>query len=184
MAFRDFDANKDMEAVKRIWQECGWVDESEAKWVEDFFGVGTALVATIDGEAECAVHSTPGTIRYQDESLPLGAVTGVTTSRTARKTGFARQLTARLLARQVDEGCAVSALGMFDQGFYDKVGYGSGAYEQWITFDPATLTLDHPFRPPKRLTPKDYEAIHTCMRARRKPHGGVDLIPPRSCEPS
>ena len=178
MTFRDFDMKQDMKAVQRIWQECGWVDESEARWLEDFFGVGTALVGTIDGEAECSVHSTPGTIRYLGETLPLGAVTAVTTSRIARKTGFARQLTARLLARQADQGCAVSALGMFDQGFYDKVGYGTGAYEQWITFDPTTLTLDHPFRPPKRLTPKDYEAIHACLRARRKTHGGVDLVPP------
>ena len=107
MSFRDFDMQRDMKAVKRIWQECGWVDESEARWLNDFFGIGTALVGTIEGEAECSVHSTPGTIQDLDESLPLGAVTAVTTSRIARKTGFARQLTARLLARQADQGLSL-----------------------------------------------------------------------------
>lgn len=178
MTFRNFDMKRDLKAVKRIWMECGWVDESEAKWLEDFFGVGDALVGTLDDEAECSVHSTPATMQYLGETLSLGAVTAVTTSRIARKTGFARQLTARLLARQAEQGCEISALGMFDQGFYDKVGFGTGAYDQWIVFDPATLEVDATFRPPKRLTPKNYQAIHECLRARRKSHGGVDLIPP------
>ena len=31
MTFRDFDMKQDMKAVQRIWQECGWVNESEAR---------------------------------------------------------------------------------------------------------------------------------------------------------
>jgi predicted acetyltransferase len=69
----------------------------------------------------------------------------------------------------------VSGLGMFDQGFYDKVGFGTGSYENWITFDPATLNVDYPFRPPKRITLDDYEQVHQAMASRRKGHGNVSL---------
>jgi predicted acetyltransferase len=180
MSYREFDLDRDLKAVDRIWRECGWIDnDKQAAFLKDFFSVGDALVGTIDNEAECAVHSTPGRIMYQDQELVLGAVTAVTTSRIARKSGFARELTARLLARQASAGMQVSALGMFEQGFYDKVGYGTGSYEHWITFDPATLNVDRTFRPPKRLTPDDFEAVHKAMCARKKGHGGCDLDPAR-----
>ena len=31
---------------------------------------------------------------------------------------------------------------MFEQGFYDQVGFGTGAYEHTIRFDPATLLVE------------------------------------------
>lgn len=178
MTYRDYNPRTDVKAVRRIWHECGWIDdiETEGMHVKDFFeGAEDALVATIDGEAECAVHSTNGTLRYQQETLSLGAVTGVTTSRISRKLGFARELTARILARQVAAGHEISALGMFEQGFYDKVGFGTGSYEQWIKFDPATLTVSNSFRPPKRLTSKDFEAMYYAMQHRQRRHGAVTV---------
>ncbi len=180
MTFRDYDAQRDLDSVKRIWRECGWIDDDdEAAFLEDFFAAGNTLVATIDGEAECSVHCTPGTIAYQEETLDLGAVTAVTTSHISRKLGFARQLTAQALARQAEAGMAVSALGMFDQGFYDKVGFGTGAYEHMVHFDPANLKVDNGFRPPKRLTTKNFPEIYTAMLGRRKGHGAVCLTEPR-----
>jgi hypothetical protein len=179
MSYREFDLDRDLKAVERTWRECGWIeDDKQAAFLKDFFSVGDALVGTIDGEAECVVHSTPGSIRYQDETLLMGGVTGVTTSHIARKSGFARELTARLMARQASAGMEVSALGMFEQGFYDKLGYGTGSYEHWITFDPATLNIDTKFRPPKRITPSDFKAVHGAMCNRSKGHGGCDLVPP------
>ncbi len=57
MTFRDYDVNRDLSAVKRIWKECGWVDSEEhAAAIEDFLVVGDTIVATIDDEAECCVH--------------------------------------------------------------------------------------------------------------------------------
>jgi hypothetical protein len=180
MSYREFEFDRDIDAVIRTWRECGWIDDDkQVPSLKDLFSVGEALVGTIDDEAECVVHSTPGSIMYQDQELFLGAVTAVTTSRIARKSGFARELTARLLARQASAGMQVSALGMFEQGFYDKVGYGTGSYEHWITFDPATLKVDPSFRPPKRLVPKDYEAVHAAMCSRKKGHGACDLAPPQ-----
>ena len=103
----------------------------------------------------------------------MGGVMAVTTSRIARKQGFAAQMTAQLVAKQAEAGMDVSTLGMFDQGFYNKVGFGSGNYDQWMRFDPSTLNVDASFRPPKRLQTKDYEAIHAAMCARTRTHGGV-----------
>ena len=176
MTFREYDANRDLSAVKRIWKECGWVDnEEEAAAIEGFLSAGETLIATIDDEAECCVHSSPGSIQYLHEVLGLGAISAVTTSHISRKQGFARKLTASLLARQAEAGLDISALGMFDQGFYDTLGFGTGSYENWINFDPATLQVNYPFRPPRRLTVDDYEAIHFAMVSRAKGHGNVSL---------
>ena len=178
MTYRDYNSRTDVKAVRRIWLECGWIEdiETEGTYVTEFFdGAEDALVATIDNEAECAVHSTNGTLRYLDQDLSLGAVTGVTTSRVARKLGFARELTARMLARQVAAGHVISALGMFDQGFYDKLGFGTGGYEQLIRFDPVTLNVNQSFRAPKRLTAKNHEEIYLAMTKRKRDHGGVNI---------
>ena len=178
MEILDYDHERDLKAVKRIWREVGWVDEDEEKQLDDFFACGDSVVFHIDGEAECAVHSTPGKIFYQDEPLALGAVTAVTTSRIARKLGAAQRLTARVLAKQADAGAEVAALGMFEQGFYDRVGFGTGTYEQLFRFDPATLTVEQRFRTPKRLNEDDWPAIRESMLNRHLGHGGCVLDPP------
>ena len=82
-------------------------------------------------------------------------------------------MTAQMLAIQADAGCAVSALGMFDQGFYDKVGFGTGSYDQFVSFDPATLKVDGHYRPPQRLTVEDFEQIHHAMSNRNRYHGAL-----------
>lgn len=176
MTIRDYDPSRDLKAVQRIWKECGWVESDEdIAAMEDFFSGGDTVVATIDGEPECCAHSSPGKIQYLNESLKLGAVSAVTTSHVSRKLGFAKKLTANLLSLQAEQGMEVSALCMFDQGFYDKVGFGTGSYENWIKFDPATLNVKYPFRPPKRLGVSDYEAIHGAMMSRASAHGNVFL---------
>ncbi len=174
--FRAYEPERDLPAVQRIWKECGWVEsDEEVAAIEDFLKDGDTIVATIDGEPECCAHSSQGKIQYLDEPLNLGAVSAVTTSHISRKLGFAKKLTANLLAIQAEQGMEVSALGMFDQGFYDKLGFGTGSYENWINFDPATLNVSYPFRPPKRLGVDDYEAIHGAMMSRVSSHGNVFL---------
>ncbi|HKI73290.1 MAG TPA: GNAT family N-acetyltransferase [Pseudomonadales bacterium] len=181
MTYRDYDPNKDARAVRRIWKEVGWLhnEEQDGIYVDGLFNeADDALVATIDGQPECAVVGINGEIQYLEEKLPLGAVAGVTTSRISRKLGFAADLTAMLLARQAEAGMAVSALGMFDQGFYDRLGFGTGPYEHIIRFDPSTLTVGNSFRPPKRLKVSNYEEIYGALGNRRMRHGGVMLFSP------
>ena len=185
-ALRTYNQAKDLKAVQRIWHEIGWIDPAEPnhqKGVAELFKSGHAEVATIDGNAECAVHWVPGTLRYLNATLPLGAVNAVTTSHIARKQGFARQLTARALAAQAKAGMAVSALGIFDQGFYDQLGYGTGPYVNEAQFDAATLRLPSAqHRPPKRLSVKDAAAMHKAMTARKQAHGGICLTPPETIQ--
>ena len=138
---RAFDYQRDLAAVKRIWREVGWVDEDEEKYLDDFFAVGNTLVGTINDAAECSVHITEGSLRLQHTDLPLCAVTAVTTSRIARGHAFARRLTAQQLRNGAQAGAAVAALGMFDQGFYDQLGFGTAAYNHMFTFDPGTLKI-------------------------------------------
>ena len=121
---------------------------------------------------------TPGLIRYQDSDLPLSVVAAVTTSLIGRKKGFASRLTAQLLADAAGDGAAVSVLGMFEQGFYDLLGFGSGSYEHHLTFDPSSLQIDVPYRTPVRLAEDDWEAIHRSLLNRKRAHGGVLLEAP------
>ena len=93
MNCRPYDSARDMHAVHRIWKEVGWLHDEPAEALDWFFvHGGKAFVAEMDGEAECAVTSAPGDVRYQDELLPFACVTGVTTSRLGRKQKLAGYL--------------------------------------------------------------------------------------------
>ena len=179
MDISSYDAERDFDAVVRIWREVGWIDsDSEAKAMEHFLDGTDCFVSLIDGSAECAVMTTPGAIRYQDVDLPLSIVSGVTTSLVGRKLGLASGLTAHAVGEASRGGAAVSILGMFEQGFYDKFGFGSGSYEHHIRFDPASLHVDVPYRTPVRLTVDDWEEVAAAFSARYRRHGGTTAHPP------
>ncbi len=176
---RPYDRDRDLKAIGRMWREVAWIEgKSEEKQLKPFFGCGSTLTAALNGEAECAVHTTPGTLRLQETDLPLSAVTAVTTSRIARGLALARRLTALQLAAGADTGAAVASLGMFDQGFYDQVGFANGGYSYELRFDPAQLRVDHRVRTPVRLGRKDYREMHGALCRRRLVHGSVVLDPP------
>ena len=173
---RPYEPERDFPAVRRIWEEVGWLeDEDEARYLPDFLAAGVTEVGCIDDQPECAVHRTPGQLLYAGSDLPLCAITAVTTSRVGRQLGFASRLTARALAAAAEEGAAVAALGMFDQGFYDRLGFGSGPYEHELIFDPATLDVSTAYRTPRRLTADDWEAIHRALANRKRSHGNIVL---------
>ena len=181
MDYREYDPEKDKDAAHRIWRETGWIESDESETAMDLFLSGArALVADIDGEPECLVASQRGDMRYLDQEVRLGIVSAVTTSRIARKQGYAGRLTAQLIARQVDEGAAVSALGMFEQGFYNRLGFGTGSYEHIVRFDPATLRVPGMKRPPKRLSADNVEAMYAARLNRYRTHGGCNVYPVES----
>ncbi len=196
MEIRPFDKKRDLSAIQRIWYEIGWIDsETGAKALADFASTGSCLTAAIDGEAECMAHTSAGLMRYVnpyrnphlnanlsddiDEDLPFCAVTAVTTSRIARRLGLALKLTARQVAAAASAGAPLAVLGVFDQGFYDRLGFGTGSYESAIRFDPATLRVDVPYRSPKRLGKDDWRSVHGALMKRRRGHGGCLLPEPR-----
>ena len=102
----EFNAKKHRDAARRIWVEVGWLKDEEKLLaaMDDFIGKGRAFVAEVNGQAECLVNTVQGTIRHIADDLHLCAVTGVATSRVARKHALASRLATRALAENaVDE---------------------------------------------------------------------------------
>jgi hypothetical protein len=180
MCFRAYDPERDRDAVHRIWHETGWIEPGHERMLDVFIEASRSWVAEVAGEAECLVSTAPGTVRYLEADLPMSCVTAVTTSRVARKQGFGARLTAAALAADAAEGAAVSALGMFEQGFYNRLGFGTGSYEHLVRLDPATLRSGCGDRPrvPRRITPDDWAMVHASRLRRYRPHGACNLDPP------
>jgi hypothetical protein len=174
--FRAYDPEKDKEAVHRIWSEVGWIEKGQEEAMDVYVSRCRGMVAEVNGEAECLVLSAEGTLRYLAEDLPFAGVTGVTTSRIARKQGLARQLVAKVVAADAEEGALVSGLGMFEQGFYNQLGFGTGVYEHWVGFDPARLRVKVKARVPRRIGVEDWEAVHASRLARQRGHGAVSFV--------
>jgi hypothetical protein len=174
MDFHEYNPGTDRDACQRIWSETGWLDIDEdtpKKGFDAIASAGRAWTAKINGEPECLVMTTSGAMCYQEESISFSGVSAVTTSRIARKQGLAGRLTAHAVAHDAANGAALSGLGMFEQGFYDKLGFGSGNYIHWLGFDPQTLTVPYASRPPQRLSYEDYEKIHASRVASVNHHG-------------
>lgn len=176
--FRSYDRGRDKEAAQRIWREVSWLHKGDEAAMDIFVQSGRAMVAEVDGAAECVVLSAPGTMQYLDQVLPFAGITSVTTSRIARKQGLASRLAARTIAADAAEGAAVVGLGMFEQGFYNQLGFGTGGYELWTGFDPARLTVRSRARMPRRITADDWALVHASRLARRRVHGSITFTPP------
>ncbi len=181
MDLRPYDPQRDLDAVLRIWREVGWIDgdsTDETAGVEAFVNAGRSHVAEISGAAECLVVTMPGSMHYLDVPLPLSVVAAVTTSHVARRTGLGGRLTALAVAADAAGGAAVSALGMFDQGYYNRIGFGTGSPTAWRTFDPADLRVPTTVRPPVRLGADDWRDLHAGRCASMTTHGSVIIDPP------
>ncbi len=175
MKLRKFNPEKDKKAGYRIWKEVGWLEKGKEKVMDIFLKCCDTWVAEINGEAEFLALTTSGTFRYLEEELPFSGITGVTTSRIARKLGLAKEISAYVIAKAAEKGAWISGLGIFEQGFYNLLGYGSGGYEHIIYFDPADLKIDVNFRVPERLYEANYRAIHKSRLNRLKTHGAVSF---------
>jgi hypothetical protein len=177
MNHRPYDPERDKDAVHRIWHETGWLEKGKEHMMDRELEAGRAIVADLNGSPECLVISSPGSVRYLHEELPFWCITGVTTSRIARKQRLASRLTAAAIAEAVGEGALVVGLGMFEQGYYNRLGFGTGTYSRTLKCDPAHLGVSVEPRVPRRLTTDDWELIHAGRLARRRVHGGSLLFP-------
>lgn len=176
MKYRTFDLEKDKESVFRIFNECGWVQDKKKDYNQiKFLSAANTLIHDVNGEAEVMTNSSIGTIRYQNETLTLSAITGVIASLLARKQGFASKLTAIRLALDAENGAEVAVLCIFDQGYYNKLGFGNGSYEQIVNFTPSTLNIKRKPKTPVRLSEKDYKKIHKNRVNRMPCHGSIVL---------
>lgn len=185
--FDTYNRELDWESVKRIWLEIGWMrDESELECalLRTELSLGSAWVARLNGNVESVANGAEATLQYLDCELPMSAVTAVATGNVARKRGLAGRLTARLIADMAAGGATLSMLGIFDQGYYDQLGFGTGSYDHRVALHPRELRVAVPERVPCRLTSVDWEEMHACRMSRRKQHGYVTFRSPNAtrCE--
>ena len=177
MNIRAYHSETDRDHAFRIWFEIGWTDKDDKDKMLRYIEAGTVWVSEIHEEVECLVVTYPGTMRWMTEDLPLGAVMGVTVSRVARKQGLASRVTAHAVAHDFENGALLSGLGMFEQGFYNNLGFGTGSYDIRIATDPLHLNVQGRPRPPRRLQEGDFEILHKARLERRRTHGSVSLFP-------
>ncbi len=179
MTIRTYDKNRDEQAVIRIWEETRWIDrgdEDDAAHLRGMLDGSRALVGELDGEAECVTISSPASIRHLSKDIPLGIVAAVTTSPRGRRAGLASRATAALVQQDAEAGRLVSALGMFEQGFYTRLGFGNGPSELRWSIDPSMLTVEASARTPCRITSEHSGDVHAAMRERALRHGGVRIL--------
>jgi GNAT superfamily N-acetyltransferase len=175
--FRTYESPADRTFAHRIWREIGWMEKDQELGVDALVEAGSAMVAELAGEPECLVTRAPGEIRYLDRDLPFACLTSVTTSRIARKQGLAAKLTARAIAEAAAEGALVAGLSMFEQGFYNQLGFGTGGYEHRLALDPSQLALPVQHRVPRRLDTPDLSEVHSLRLRRLRGHGSCNLFP-------
>jgi hypothetical protein len=175
---RNFDPQKDRRAAHRIWEETGWLEEGSKESLELSLDTCSSWVAELGGEVECLVLTAPGSMRYLLHEIPFSSVCAVVTGRAGRKQGLATFLTARAVAEAASDGAKIVGLGMFEEGFYNRLGFGTGAYEHIIRFSPSRLATNAEHRPPKRLTIAEYKEIHACRLQRLKRHGSCSIFSP------
>ncbi|MDJ0976611.1 MAG: sterol carrier protein domain-containing protein [Planctomycetota bacterium] len=181
MQMRPYDPTRDHEDCLRIYGEIGWASssENERRAAALHQEIGRTLVAEVDGGVECFASNQDARLRYLDQDLPACIVAGVGTGRVARRKGLAKRLTAEALALDViEKDAAVAVLGMFDQGFYDQIGFGTGAPDKLVSFDPGDLRVPTPTGTPVRLGVDDWERMHANRVASLRGHGGVALEHP------
>lgn len=175
--FRKYESPADRPFAHRIWREIGWMEKDQEPGVDALVEAGSAMVAELAGEPECLVSRAPGEIRYLERDLPFVCLTSVTTSRIARKQGLAARLAAKSLAEAAAEGALVAGLSMFEQGFYNQLGFGTGGYEHRLALDPSQLVLSARHRVPRRLTLQDLPEVHSLRLRRLRGHGSCNLLP-------
>jgi hypothetical protein len=178
--FRRYEHKRDAEAALAIFKEVDWLEQGKDREKDavtrGFLKAGRSWIAELRGRAESLALTLPGVFHYLKESLSLCAVTAVVTSTIARRLQCASRTTAEAIADAAEEGTLIAVLGVFEQGFYNRLGFGSGPYEHWIDFDPAALKVDGPSRPPHRLTASDWKAVHASRLDRMKGHGSCSVF--------
>jgi len=180
MILRKYEEERDKEAVEDIWYEVGWFrrEPRQRESLELMLKGARPLVAEVDGRAEGLVLTSVGDMLYLQDRIAFADVLSVATSRVVRRMGVARRVTARAVAEEAAAGAAVAALSIFDQGFYNQLGFGNGSYIHWASIDPAFLRVPARARPPKRLGVEQWQDIHANRLARWRRHGSVSVYAP------
>lgn len=173
MKIRKYNKETDEKALEQVAKEVGWNPVTMKLYVEE----GRELVAEVDGRVEAFCSTSSGNIQYLDEQLSFSEIGTVAASLLVRKQKISGTMTALKIVEDAEAGAAVCALGMFDQGYYDKMGFGTGSYTLGITFPLKALMIKGKARVPKRLTSDDFLAINNSLQKRMRAHGSFTCTP-------
>lgn len=178
MRVESYDSKLHLESCTRIWREVSWLPDwpTGVAAMERYFRENPCLVAEIDGEVEGMAVAVPGTLRHLESGIPFLAVTSVTVGNAGRKRGLGTLVTGEATARGASEGCLVAGLGIFEQGYYNRLGYGNGPYNRIVTFCPSDLPRDLPY-PERvcRLGHENLEEVYGNVCGRMPCHGQATL---------
>ncbi|PIE52107.1 hypothetical protein CSA37_08310 [Candidatus Fermentibacteria bacterium] len=171
-----FEREKHFKDCLLTWKDAWWHREGHEEAEAEFMEAGDALVGEQDGKAVALALSCGGSFHHRDhkEELEICIISGITTAFHGRKSGFAGTLTAELLARSAEQGSALAGLSMFEQGFYNRLGFGNMPDRNETMLRPSDiLTAGKISSPPVRLGPDDWKEIHACRAERYKCHGSL-----------
>lgn len=178
MIIRPYDPGRDAEACKAVWREICWLPDTPRgiQATEAYFAANPCLVTEVEGRAEAVAVAESGTLRHLEERLPFWAVTAVTVGYTGRKRGLGSRITAEITALGARNGFVLAGLGIFEQGYYNRIGYGNGPYNRRVAFRPSDLpgTLPYPARP-CRVSVDDLDHVVACVEGRMPCHGQITL---------
>ena len=174
---RPFDKDRDRADLVRIWSETGWKKGQPDfdRGLDAYLKACDTIVEEHNGSMEVGASRTAGTLQFQTQQLPVVIIAGVYASVVCRQGGHASTLTAMQVAAGVADGAAVASLGIFDQGFYDRLGFSCCPYVRRMTIEPASLKVARLDRLPVRLSVDDAAEMHACRLGRRHMHGMINL---------
>ncbi len=180
MKVRKFDINQDFKQVVNLWHEIGWLksnDPDDNPGIQYLLDSSDVWVYEENGKIEASSLGVPGEMNYLKDKLPFHGLSGVVVSPIVRKKGLASRLVSKSLIEGYNKGYAVSGLLMFEQGYYNHLGYGTGSYDHKFTFDPSFLNVKKKARTPERITKDDWQKVHKSLLNRKSNHGAVSLLP-------
>ncbi len=180
MKIRKLNLEEDFKEAVDLWNEIGWLksnDPEDNPGLKYLLEAGDTWVYDEDNRVEATAIGIPGEINYLDKKLPFHGLSGVVVSPVVRKQGVASRLVTKSIVSGYDNGAAVSGLLMFEQGYYDGLGYGTGNYDHVFTFDPSLLKLEIKARKPERISKDDWEKVHKSLLNRKQNHGAVSFWP-------
>lgn len=180
MKIRRFDLKDDFKEVVNLWHEIGWLksnDPADNPGLKYLLDSSDVWVYEENNKIEASSLGVPGEINYLKDKLPFHGLSGVVVSPVVRKKGLASRLVSKSLIEGYNKGYAVSGLLMFEQGYYNHLGYGTGSYDHQFTFDPSHLNVKKKPRTPERITKDDWQKVHKSLLNRKSNHGAVSLLP-------
>ncbi len=175
-----YDPAKHLEDCLTTWRDSGWLEKGMEKAAGEFISSGSALVSLEGGRAVALATSGRGGFHHclHGSELDFCSINTVNVALHGRRMGHGGTLTASLLAEAAERGDACAGLGMFEQGFYNRLGFSNMPYWRILQVRPSDIAVPGELSSrPVRLTGEDWREIHDNRRKRYRFHGSLNLTP-------